>query len=347
MEGQPPPWFASLSPEAQQHLASLPAAVQQSVTSLIQGQSARITALEAQLADPSLSPSLPALSKVAKVSMPKEFSGKKSDTGIFLYRLDRSFTNMPHRYPTDDHKINEAINLLTGKALDFIRPYADIDDKDRPDWLRDWSKFKDAFRRQFQDPDIVDAKLKQLDDLKQTGSAKDYSNMFLSLAAYVPTMDDVVKRHRYFSGLKPRLQERILKPRDTALYPTFEDLVRDATELDQLQYGLSRTSPSTSVASRTSSSPASHPSAMPATARTSVTVPTSTTASVPSTQEPMDVDSVKIPKTEAEKAAQRAYRLANGLCTCCGDKGHFIKDCLKATRYRARQSSITGKDRIQ
>lgn len=274
-----------------------------------------------------------------KIPLPEKFGGKKADSALFLFQLNRAFLAMPHRYPTDEAKITAATNLLTGKATNFIRPYAE--QTELPLFLTSWAAFQAKFRSQFIDPDQIATKTQLLNALNQTGPAQDYANSFDNIVAYLD-LSEQSKRQRFFTGLKARVQERILDPLDTELFPTYASLVDKAIRYDNLLHN-HFTHQSNTTAAPTSGrskniSTTSHTKSSNASTQQSRYQPSSSPSNVTaSTHEPMDVDAIKIPKTTAEKAAQRAYRMANGLCTCCGAKGHFIKECPKATKYRARQ----------
>jgi hypothetical protein len=233
---------------------------------------------------------------------------------------------MPHRYPDDQTKITAATSLLSGKATNFLRPYAESTSV--PLFLTNWDAFEKEFRSQFFDPDLVSSMTQSLAKLKQTGSAQEYANQFRNIVAYLD-MSHQTKRQRFFSGLKPRVQERILAPLDTTLFPSFDILVEQAIRYDNLlHYHFSNTSSSASTTSRSSSR--STPSAAPSThSRPSAPV-----------HEPMDIDQVRsLPKTKSERDKVRAHRIANKLCLCCGSPDHMISGCPHATRYQAATAS--------
>jgi hypothetical protein len=259
-----------------------------------------------------------AVSTRSKVPLPKAFSGKKTDASWFLFQLERVFKSMPHHYGTDDDKITAAVTLLTDKATNFLRPYTS-DSAATPDFLVTWPAFRKEFIRQFFDPNEIASKTAKLDALRQTGSAQDYANTFLELVAFLD-LSEQSKRQRFFASLKPRVQERILDPLDTDLFPSFEVLVEKSIRFDALLYNHSLTTRSSSATPR-------H-------------VPPRSTPS--SSSDAMDIDSVSTSskgKSDKDRESIRNYRIANGLCTCCGERGHFIKDCSKATRYHARAAT--------
>ncbi|CAK9782874.1 unnamed protein product [Cutaneotrichosporon oleaginosum] len=271
---------------------------------------------------------------------------------------------MPARYPNDAAKITAATNLLTGKAINFIRPYAEK--TELPLFLTSWDMFQVKFKSQFFNPDQVASKTAALNALKQTSSAQDYANVFDNLVAYLD-LSEQSKRQHFFFGLRPRVQERILDPLDIESFPTYTSLVDKAIRLDNLLYShfMAHSSASPSAAPTPATSATSGRTSRTFQARpfqqrgfqsrspwpnsqfnrstpSSASVPTSTTK-----HEPMDVDAIKIPRTAAERAKQREFRLANGLCTCCGTKGHFIKDCPNATRYCAHFSNVNTTSSMQ
>jgi hypothetical protein len=100
------------------------------------------------------------------------------------------------------------------------------------DRVYEWEEFKKEFLHRFRDPQAEQNARVRLHQLRQTTSAKKYTEEFKRLAACISDLTEADRLQTYKHGLKPELR------RDASIRKvrTFEEAVREAEELDEINF---------------------------------------------------------------------------------------------------------------
>ena len=96
----------------------------------------------------------------------------------------------------------------------------------------EWEEFRQEFLYRFRDPQAEENARVRLHKLRQTGSAKKYTEEFKRLAACISDLTESDKLQTYKHGLKPELRRdlTVMKVRD------FDTAIREAEELDEIMF---------------------------------------------------------------------------------------------------------------
>jgi hypothetical protein len=160
--------------------------------------------------------------KEPRISGPPHFGGKKEEAMEFLLKCDMVFAVQPQSYATTESKLAFVINLLKDEAYRWVMPHLTMDDNIKPDWIKDWTLFREEFKKVFGDSEIIETARHKLKSLKQTGPATSYATEFRRFAAYLHYSDEAL-RHLFFDGLKEDVKDKILTPNNTLSIDTLID----------------------------------------------------------------------------------------------------------------------------
>lgn len=96
----------------------------------------------------------------------------------------------------------------------------------------EWEEFRQEFLHRFRDPQAEENARVKLHKLRQTGSAKKYTEEFKRLAACISDLTESDKLQTYKHGLKADLRRdlTVMKVRD------FDTAIREAEELDEIMF---------------------------------------------------------------------------------------------------------------
>lgn len=96
----------------------------------------------------------------------------------------------------------------------------------------EWEEFRQEFLCRFRDPQAEENARVKLHRLRQTASAKKYTEEFKRLAACISDLTESDKLQTYKHGLKPELRRdlTVMKVRD------FDTAIREAEELDEIMF---------------------------------------------------------------------------------------------------------------
>jgi hypothetical protein len=274
-----------------------------------------------------------ATSKDLKLDPPPEFDGKTSEYAMFIGHCEFYFLNKPATFGKNDgNKVNYVISRLRGRPSTWAHSMFRANPKN-PMFLS-WSLFRAELDSLYEDPLYLEQVRRDLEALKQTGSARTFSAEFKALAAIL-NLSPGEKIFQYKEKLKGPVRTQLAGL--LSINESFDSLVQKSINVDQAMFIVEKaakkaakaqnpTSTSTSSASSSrppqqyhgnpSSSSSSggprHP-ANPGTSRNSSSSGAPRTSSAPHP-----------PLTDAEKQ----YREDNNLCRYCGG-AHFKKDCEK------------------
>lgn len=279
------------------------------------------------------------VSRDPRVPSPPEFTGKVSEFRNFMAQCTLTFAMCPNTYAKNYQKVLFVIALLRGTPLDWARPVAE--NANHP-FYNDYAAFKNALSNIYLDRNVNAASRDKLSTLQQTGSAAAYAVEFQSLTASLGLGDPALCL-LFYEKLKPAVKDALALVGQAA---TFHALVDQVICIDQRQFQrkkeekknnpqLKPTTPNpVSGKPQSNDKPTgnSNPryntpapsNSRSTTPRTSSTAPSSTPAYTP-----------RDPATEAEWQRRRSL----GLCTSCGEKGHFRTDCPRKPRPSASVST--------
>jgi hypothetical protein len=256
-------------------------------------------------------------------ALPDAFSGKREDWKSFQSRLDLFFLTHDSAYPTDSDKILFAISRLgtdtaaTKLMEPYIPKFRDSIEL-RPPLISDLKTFFTYMSKNFGVTNSHIVAEINLRNLKQKGSALDYTNKFINIAADVKwSSNDDAMISAYRLGLKEAVLEVLARDEEPTTFAAFTQL---AIEIDTRQYSYFLTRP---TARNTSSS------SSPSTGRTASTthtprIPAPAPAAIESGPSPMDLGHVQHRPVDA---AEKQRRKENDLCGYCGADDHWIRDC--------------------
>jgi hypothetical protein len=264
----------------------------------------------------------PAPSK-PKFEAPATFSGKREDWKTFQSQLELFFLNAAPLYATDAEKIMFSISRLGDTAafkyMEKHIPSFRLPAEERPVLLSNLDVYFKTMSKTFGVTNAHVLAESQLRTLKQRGSALDYTNKFINLAADTK-WNDAAMISQYRLGLKESVQETMAIHDEP---DTFADFSQLAIDIDNRHFGYSLTK---STATKSS---IGRPS-------TTSTTSSRTTSSIPPASTPsmaMDLSQAQHRPIDAE---EKQRRKDNNLCTYCASADHWIKDCPTKPKFSPR-----------
>jgi hypothetical protein len=277
--------------------------------------------------------------KEPKITGPKAFSGKRTESQEFILKCETVFTAESVTYINNATKLAYAVNLLENEAYEWVKPALMADKDKKPGYIQTWIAFKKEFLKIFSDIDIQELSYQRLQVLKQTGSASTYANEFRRHSLNLSWNDQPLRQH-FFRGLKPEVKDKVLSPTDFA---DLDALIEQSIKWDNLLYQR-RKDPNNRQNS------ANIPSSQQ---KSSTNNANKSTSQNPKPQQwnggpqpknlgigpgPMQVDSVRGPLSQAEKYRRRQNRL----CFYCGEANHTANNCPAAKASSARRKAISS-----
>jgi uncharacterized coiled-coil protein SlyX len=263
-----------------------------------------------------LSPSQTTVVPKPRIALPDVFSGKREDWKSFQSRLDLFFVAHDTAYPSDTDKILFAISRLgtdtaASKSMERYIPNFRLPAEQRPALL---CNLNDFFLHMSKSFGVTNSHLVAeiaIRNLKQKGSALDYTNKFTNLAADVKwnnSEDAMISAYRL--GLKEAVLETIAREEEPATFAEFSQL---AIDIDTRQYSYSLTKTST----RSYTAPPVRPAA-------TTHAPRPAAPAYESTPSPMDLGQAQHRPIDL---AEKKRRKDNNLCGYCAAEDHWIRDC--------------------
>nr|XP_036574440.1 reverse transcriptase domain protein [Colletotrichum truncatum]KAF6780871.1 reverse transcriptase domain protein [Colletotrichum truncatum] len=154
-----------------------------------------------------------------KLSAPVTYDGTPGTLKGFLIQV-KNYQNFHHGdFTNETEKVVHAATYLRGKALKWFKPIQEeylkcetLDEctTETRDIYANFKGFEDALRSLFQDPDEKRQAERDLAQLKQTKSAKDYSANFRQLSVQLDLTEET-KIFMFYQGLKDEVKDEIIK----------------------------------------------------------------------------------------------------------------------------------------
>ena len=281
----------------------------------------------------------------ARVREPDPFDGNDSkQLRVFLVQCRLCFQAKPSTFHSDSAKVNFALSYLKGTALEWFEPALFSDDE--PDWLTDFSLFRDELLSNFGPHDAVGDAEDELESLKMRDNQRitKYATQFNRYAALVD-WGPAALRHQFYKGLPPRIKDELARSDKPTTLSGLRTLAQSIDARYWARQGeISRENKSNNPGKKNppnndrksdakgESSKAAHNhnhdhshsnSAKNAKSNKSAN-PASASSKKPNLSNKLGKDGKLTPE-------ERKRRLENKLCLFCGGPGHQAKDCPKTT----------------
>lgn len=284
--GMADPAAAAAAVAEQQHQ------LQQQVQVALEGIFHRLGALELQQAGPP-APALPYPTR-DKPPKPETFKGtteQATHVRMWVTMVKNYFAacNTPH-----EQKLPYAVALLREAALVW---YQGLDAAQVPDTFE---SFCTSLIEYYQPISAQMAARDELANLKQTGTVKEYTDVFKRVVANIPDLSSSEKMDRYERGLKDNIRVHVA----LADPSTFEDWVKRAEKVDEIM----NKRPGSSSATLSSSQGSSRDAA----------------------ETPMEIDAIGTVNTLPRRRLSPEERQAlmdSGACFYCRKPGHIAAEC--------------------
>ncbi|KAF4474589.1 Retrotransposon-derived protein PEG10 [Colletotrichum fructicola Nara gc5] len=154
-----------------------------------------------------------------KLSAPITYDGTPGQLKSFLIQV-KNYQNFHHGdFTSQTEKVVHAATYLRGRALKWFEPiqeeflkYETLDEcsTETRDIYSSFQGFEDALRSLFQDPDEKRQAERDLAQLRQTKSTKEYAAMFRQLSIQLDLTEET-KIFMFYQGLKDEVKDEIVK----------------------------------------------------------------------------------------------------------------------------------------
>ena len=270
--------------------------------------------------------------KIADVS---PFEGTRSDIDPFLTRLRLKLNGNADRYPTESSRVQYAVGRLAGKAEQLVQLHIDRD-TGVIEFLS-LKEFSDWIISEFEDPDKMRNAQVELQGLRQKN--REFSTYYSEFAPLMlkTGFNDEGKTAALMNGISRELRAA-MAVRDTP--PTFAELVKDLHKVD----GRLRANDAFNNRSgQSNSANTRNPSRLQQQQQRAAPSNPSRPASAP----PVAPVTIALPPVEVMDTtagagrgpispAERERRIRENLCTYCGARGHYRKNCPTKPTSRLR-----------
>ena len=271
--------------------------------------------------------------KEPKVAEPEPFSGSSSDLDRFIDKCCLVFELQSRRYPTDRVRITYMISLMKGNAFNLVQPYNRLVEAKKPPFLLDFELWLVFLKDSFGNASEVEDAVRQLRQLKQTGTASEFFSKFTRYGI-LSGWDDKGLIDTARRALTTDIRRELVKHDYNSFnFNQFRTLViridgqlREFEEDEKAERRISQKHTSSTNADRQRSErkqeSRSHDTRPPR-RHDSDRYDRYNDRKVNFSPNTKKVDGPRGPLTEAEKQDRRD----KGLCLYCGASGHSVSDC--------------------
>jgi hypothetical protein len=170
------------------------------------------------------------------------FRGDRSKVRPYLVQLKMVFTLNPTKYPTAAKKVIFAAGHLRDQAFSWFEPYItdyldnpteSEQEEDTRTIFASFASYEAKLKQVFGTVDEERAAARQIQTLKQTGSAAQYYSLFQQISQRLD-WDDSAKASAYYMGLKDEVKKKMFPSPPTEL----QELVNQSIEYDNRLYEL-------------------------------------------------------------------------------------------------------------
>jgi hypothetical protein len=270
------------------------------------------------------------LSVDLKMDHVARFNGTPTLLNRFLMQLDLYFACGPSVFADDRARVNYAISRLEGTAAAWIEPLYLSQDVAT---FGSYDNFVNSLRIQFGDTHCAVRAAKKLFSLRQGSKPiHEFINEFRLLLHQAGwSTKDKAAYEIFWTGISPSLNSHLLNYEDPM---DLEKLMILASRVEQRV--INRTRPEAPRvnqqhdfgprAARRGFVPQGNTHFRGAPQR-----PNPQNTPRPDEPVPMEIDGLRNGTSNSGRLtpAERQYRMSNGLCLYCGEKGHLLRDCPK------------------
>jgi hypothetical protein len=177
------------------------------------------------------------IGEIIKPTPPKPFTGKTEELQVFLTQLKAYFAYFPSQFSSDDLKTRYAAGRLEGTAAHWFEPalraYVD-NNQDEPmiEAFVSYDNFERLIRQTYGTYDDEREAENKLSQLRQTGSATEYSTKYLQITSRLPWGQAALMAY-YYDGLKEEVKDELFKE-DRPMY--LHEYIEMAVKIDNRQY---------------------------------------------------------------------------------------------------------------
>jgi hypothetical protein len=286
-----------------------------------------------------------------KIAPPSSFKGSPAYLDGWMSELQQQFAW--YRYANDADKVALALAHLRDAALDW---WMKLSAAENAKYSASFPEFEKALRLRFLPVDRARTARRALDSLQMgpKQSVQSYIAAFNQLITAIPTMDEEDKVHRFTSGLRTTLQEKVIMALPDS--PTLAHAIAAATKIGGIsQFASAGTSAIASGSAApmdlsalqmfgidasefegADSAPASDSSSAPVTRKELQEMQKSLLNALQQqrkgkTNDRGDRRVRRFPRIDGVTESQIRERLKAGQCFICGEEGHRANACPKST----------------
>jgi Retrotransposon gag protein/Zinc knuckle len=264
-----------------------------------------------------------------KVQPPEAFDGTRGKLQAFLTQMGLYLLYYSENLQQEKDKVLCAANLLKGSAFEWFEPrlrdYLDNPEPERdPETVRLFSRyshFTTELRAVFGEVDEQRTAERKLMQLRQTGSASNYTSEFRKITSKLDWNDEAYMA-QYYQGLKDALKDELARQESP---DDLDELIRIAVRIDNRLYERK----------------------LEKTGKTPYRQPVRSSKNRKNWGDPMEIDAV-IKRKDYHKKKQGKWQPGkqneqksqeSQACFNCGKPGHFARNCKNKKVRTARKEN--------
>jgi len=266
--------------------------------------------ISTRLAQLEVSGNAHANTKPADIPDPDTFDGTRDHLRPFITKLSLKIAGNTARFPDVQHQLRYAFSFLRGAAYNTMEPHL----RNNMVNFTSLDEFIEVLCIAFGDPDEVKTAVRKLEALCQNN--REFSQYYAEFQRLITILqyDDQAKCHALERGLNREIKDALVH-QDNPPNETFTQFIARLNRLDN-RIHTRKNEQNTSRPTNTPRVPATPVTPMPPT----VEQGTTDTDTHPG---PMNLSANR----NRVPPAERARRIAQGLCNYCGGTGHFAAQC--------------------
>ena len=258
--------------------------------------------------------------KPADIPDPDTFDGTRDNLRPFITKLRLKIAGNSDQFHDTQHQLRYAFSFLRGPAYKTMEPHLHNDEIN----FTSLERFIEVLCIAFGDPDEVKTAVRKLEAIRQNN--REFSQYYADFQRLITILqyDDQAKHHALERGLNWEIKDALVH-QDGPPEETFERFV---ARLNRLDNRIRARKQEYNVGESTNLSGGTTTRAPHTTVTQPVAVIEQGTTDIGTHPGPINLSANR----GRISAAQRACRIAQGLCNYCGGTGHFAAQCLRGNR---------------